>query len=226
VVRYRAILFDWDGTLIESLPLKIANAADLFAETFDAEPQAVRTAYGRYSGVGRRQLFDEIARDCIGRSFTDVEFAGLSAAFTERNRQVIMKHGVLRPGALESLETLKEAGLYLGISTSAAQDEMEPLARHFGVAKFCDLLLGSRPGFAKGPDHVRYVSAHLNLANSDLAGVGDDERDMELFAAAGIARVGITGTHTREALFARGAQVVIDQLIEVVAIALSHEHHR
>ncbi len=219
-MRFRAILFDWDGTLIASLPLKIDNAAELFAARFDTDPEAVRASYRRHSGVGRRQLFNEIALDCVSRDLTDDEFAPLSAAFTQRNQQVIRDRGVLRPGTREALGILKEAGLLLCISTSAAQDEMEPLARHFGVADYCDDLLGSRPGFAKGPDHVRYVSSRYGIPLLDMAGIGDDERDMELFTAAGITPVGITGTQPRDTLLGRGARYVVDNMMDFVGIVL------
>lgn len=225
-MRFRVIVFDWDGTLIESLPLKIDNAAALFAEHLGAHPEEVCAAYRTYSGVGRRQLFDEIARDCIHRLLSDEEFALLSAAFTERNQRIIRERGDLRPGTREALHALREAGLRLCVSTSAAQDEMEPLVGHFGVAPYFDLLLGSRPGFAKGPDHVEYVSSRLGVPRSAMAGVGDDERDVELFVAAGITPVGITGTRSRDVLLARGAEFVVDDLREVVAFVRHDAGHR
>ncbi|HZD56304.1 MAG TPA: hypothetical protein VE136_06260, partial [Anaerolineales bacterium] len=57
------LLFDWDGTLINSLDIKVRNAGLLFAETFDLDPAGVEAAYRRHSGIPRQQLFDAICVD-------------------------------------------------------------------------------------------------------------------------------------------------------------------
>lgn len=212
----RAFLFDWDGTLIDSLPLKIANAADLFAERFGADSKEVRESYARHSGVPRRILFDRISYDCRGTTLSNVEYDSLSDAFTERNRQSVSKNGALRPGAMSTLLQLQESGVLLYISTSAEQDEIDSLAGHFGLGQICHGIYGSRPSFSKGPDHAREVIELHGLSHADVAGVGDDVVDMELFRAAGIHPIGITGTRSRAELEEAGAEIVIDSLEDIL----------
>ena len=53
VGRFKALLIDWDGTLIESLPIKISNAAALFSELLEVDADDVAASYKRHSGVPR-----------------------------------------------------------------------------------------------------------------------------------------------------------------------------
>ena len=52
------VLFDWDGTLINSLEIKIRNASMVFHEILGANPEKIGEAYRHYSGIPRRQLFE------------------------------------------------------------------------------------------------------------------------------------------------------------------------
>lgn len=216
VEHCKAFLFDWDGTLVDSVPIKISNAAELFARLFGADRGEVKTSYADHSGIPRRDLFDLIASDCIGRRLTDPEFDRVSDEFTALNRERIAASATLRSGAIEALARLKEQGRLIFISTATTQDEIDPLAAGFGVATFCTEILGSRPGFTKGPVHAAHVASRYKLQKHEMAGIGDDEHDMCLFSEAGITAIGITGTRNRSRLEAAGADLVIENLNEIV----------
>lgn len=215
VEHCKAFLIDWDGTLVDSLPIKISNAAELFAQMFGAGKGEVQTSYTKYSGVPRRQLFDLIAADCIGRRLSELEFGRASSRFTALNRERISTGAELRPGCVDALSRLTERGRLVFISTATAQEEIDPLAMGFGVAVYCTEIMGSRPGFTKGPVHADHVASRYNLLKSEMAGIGDDKQDMRLFREAGITAVGITGTRSRTELEASGADLVIENLNEV-----------
>lgn len=212
----KALLIDWDGTLIESLPIKIANARQLFAKRFGFDEQGVAESYARHSGVPRRVLFDRISADCQGRMLSDAEFEPLSRQFTEDNSRLVAAEGALRPGTLRTLAHLRKIGVLLYISTSAAQEEIDSLADHFGLSRVCHGIFGSRPSFSKGPDHAREIIETNGLSRQDVAGVGDDIADMELFRASGIFPIGIIGTRSRTELQKAGAGIVLDRLEDIL----------
>ena len=216
-MRFRGFLLDWDGTLIDSLPLKIENAAWLFSTRCGAAPDAVKASYRRHSGMPRRELFNRIAAECIGHRLSDHEFEALSHAFSEANLRTIATKGALRPNVRSALDTLQQRNCLLFVSTSASQQEVALLAQHFGLDTYFAELLGSSPGFSKGPEHVAHVRATYHLCYGEMAGVGDEGHDIRLHRAAGIAAIGITGTEEREALLVAGADLVIDGLAELVA---------
>ena len=215
VEHCRAFLVDWDGTLVDSLPIKRSNAAKLFADRLEADPAKITDSYSRHSGIPRRELFDSIASDCIGRPLDDREFAELSAEFTAMNQERVAKEGALRAGSVSVLARLRKAGRLVFISTAAAQHEIDLLAAGFGIAAECTEIMGSRPGFSKGPSHAAHVTEVYQIPSSEMAGIGDDEHDMRLFREAGILAVGITGTRSRLDLRAAGADLVVDYLDEV-----------
>ena len=77
------VLFDWDGTLIDSLPAKVRNAGRLFEQEFGLSPEAVALAYRRVSGIPRKQLFASICADNGLPPLDDNAYQQLSQRFTE-----------------------------------------------------------------------------------------------------------------------------------------------
>jgi phosphoglycolate phosphatase-like HAD superfamily hydrolase len=214
VEHIEGILFDWDGTLIESLPLKIENASLLFAE-IGADAEHVRSSYAHHSGVPRRELFDRIAVDTLGRPLNEEEFSRLSLTFSEKNRSTVRIRGSLKPNVLPVLRKLSVLGIPTFVSTASSPEEVTDLARHFGVESVVVEVMGSTDGFTKGEGHVRHVCDRYGLKRNHLIGVGDDLSDVKLFKAAGIASFGLVGTRTRAELTHAGADVIISSLNEV-----------
>lgn len=216
--RCKAFLLDWDGTLIDSLPIKIANAEELFNNELAFAKADVRVSYTKHSGVPRRTLFDRIAFDCRGRNLTDAEFGPLSEAFTDLNTSRIASQGKLKPRTMSALISLKRSGRLLFVSTSAAPEEIMLLSEHFGIRSLCEGVFGSRPGFSKGSEHADHVRKICGLSVEELAGIGDDIEDIRLFNQAKILSIGLTGTRTRAELETLGADVVVDNLDEVAHV--------
>ncbi|MBI3638243.1 HAD hydrolase-like protein [Candidatus Wolfebacteria bacterium] len=126
---YPAILFDLDGTLVLSLETKINNAAHLWSEKYTVSPEMVRTAYKSHSGLPRRQLFQLIGQETIGRSLSDEEFGELSEEFTRCNIETLR----LQPfviGCEALLLDLSMVGVKMGISSSADPIEVEMCLRN------------------------------------------------------------------------------------------------
>ncbi|MBX3064203.1 MAG: HAD family hydrolase [Anaerolineae bacterium] len=215
-MRYKAFLLDWDGTIIDSLLLKLENAGNLFAARYGVNSAAAQICYRRYSGIPRRQLFDRIALDLLERRLADEEFDRLSSEFTELNLKVLRTRAQLKSEARATLTTLRSRGVIACISTSVPATELELLVSHFQLQPLLHELLGSRPGFGKGPEHAAFVAEKYQLQLAEIAGVGDEPRDIELHHAATIGSIGITGTETRQELLACGANIVIDRLDELI----------
>jgi mannose-1-phosphate guanylyltransferase len=57
------VLFDWDGTLIDSLDLKIRNAGALFERALGIPHDKVEVVYRQHSGLPRRQVFRAICQE-------------------------------------------------------------------------------------------------------------------------------------------------------------------
>ncbi len=211
------IVFDWDGTLIESLPLKIKNAGRLFAETFGVAAENVEAAYRVHSGIPRRQLFDAICADNGLLALTDEQYEPLSAAFTARNQEAVSKVQV-EPVVTQTLAALSEMGLPLFISTSAAPDEVQSVAKSLKLAEFFTEILGSQGDFTKGPVHVEHIRQQFPVERQKIWFVGDEPSDVRLGKAAGVRTVAKLGSHPRKRLAAAGPDVIIETLIELIPL--------
>jgi phosphoglycolate phosphatase len=211
------IVFDWDGTLIESLPLKIKNAGQLFAETFEVAAADVEAAYRVHSGIPRRQLFDAICVDNGLPALTAVQYEPLSAAFTARNQESVSRVQV-EPVVAQTLGTLSEMGLPLFISTSAAPDEVRSVANSLKLAHFFYEILGSLGNFTKGPVHIEHILKKYPLNKQDIWFVGDEPSDVRLGKAAGVRTVAKLGSHPRGRLEQSHPDVIIETLTELIPL--------
>jgi phosphoglycolate phosphatase-like HAD superfamily hydrolase len=219
------VLFDWDGTLITSLDLKVQNAAALFAGEFQVSPQAVEKAYRRYSGIPRQQLFNAICWEIGLPVLDEAGFQVLSAAFTRMNRETMERHASrLAPADTTlALEALAARGCPLYVSSSADPEEIRAVARMVGLQKYFCEILGSTPGFRKGKEHVEYVQRRYGPGNYRIAFVGDEPADVRLGREAGALTIAKTGTCSAEILRQERPDRIITSLLEIPTILLEEE---
>jgi HAD superfamily hydrolase (TIGR01549 family) len=214
----RVILFDWDGTLIDSLDTKVRNASILFQEILGFDRQAAATAYRRYSGIPRRQLFEAICRENGLPGLPEEHFQILSQRFSELNLAEFTDGKAIHlvpedtPAALTELQT---GGYPLYISSSAVAEEIRLVARIHHLDGYFQEILGSAPGFNKGPEHVAYVMERQKVARDQIIFVGDEPSDIALAKSAGVYVMAKVGTYPKEQLEAEGANRVISALQEI-----------
>jgi phosphoglycolate phosphatase-like HAD superfamily hydrolase len=211
------IVFDWDGTLIESLPLKIQNAGQLFQETFEVSAGDVEAAYRIHSGIPRRQLFDAICEEVEIPALTDEPFSDLSIKFTARNCESVSNLQV-EPAVISTLETLNGFGYPLFISTSAAPDEVQTVAKSLELDSYFKEILGSHEDFTKGPVHIDYILNRFPVERNRLWFVGDEPNDVLLGKKAGVRTVARTGSHPQERLMAAQPDVLIESITELIPL--------
>lgn len=193
-----AIVFDWDGTLFDSLPaIYAANQQVLLEYGLPFDEERYRAAYV----PDWRLMYQR-----LGIADADLDAAGLRWL---ELYQAAAESGLL-PRVQESLERLSAAGYVLGLVTAGDRDVVEGQLRRFGID---DLLparvFGSDPIATKPhPDPLWRVldeldrRAHVATARY----VGDVPDDMRLAQAVGAIGIGIeNGFGGREALLEAGA---------------------
>jgi phosphoglycolate phosphatase-like HAD superfamily hydrolase len=240
--RKPIVLFDWDGTLIKSLDIKVANAARLFQGEYQVSPLEVEAAYRRHSGIPRRQLFEAICADLGLPALTEARFTSLSQQFTQRNRQAFAdlaapakadqtagRPGLLADGCPAMLETLHKAGCMLYVSSSADLQEIQPVARMLALEGYFlesgGEILGSRPGFSKGPEHIRYALERAQVARAKLEQpalffVGDEPADIRLGRQGGAHTIAISGTYPAQRLAQENPGAIVASLTEIPGLVI------
>lgn len=211
-------MFDWDGTLVDTLEVKIRNAGALFEETFGISHESVEAAYRRRSGLPRRQLFEGIIGELRLPALREESFQTLSQAFSERNQAAfnsMSREQLVPEDTLLALEVFSSKGYPLFVSSAAAKEEIRQVASALRIEHFFAAILGSEPAFSKGVDHLNYIRKKCNADLSQIVYIGDEPTDILLGREAGVLTVGKAGTYSPERLAQAGADQVVACLQDV-----------
>jgi phosphoglycolate phosphatase len=204
-----AIVFDWDGTLIDSLPAIFeANrqVCEEYGLPFDAE--RYRAAYI----PDWRMMYQR-----LGVPDDQLEAAG--ARWLELYRTT--EQAALLPRTRESLLRLADAGYVMGLVTAGHRDVVGMQLDRFGLGDLLPVrVYGSDEIAAKPhPDPLLLVLAQLGRADRIATAryVGDVPDDMRMAGAVGSLGVGIeSAVWSRAELLAAGASAVYPGVAEFV----------
>ena len=167
----RAILFDWDNTLVDSWPT-ILDALNTTFEAFDMAP---------WSMIEARERVRHSMRDSFPKLFRD-RWEEAGEVFYQRYADIHVKK--LRPlaGAEKMLEFLTDAGIYLGVVSNKKGDFLRHEAKHLGWDRFFGALVGALDAKKDKPDPevVDLALADTGIERGpDVWLAGDADIDLE-----------------------------------------------
>lgn len=179
--RYSAVLFDMDGTVLDSYEAN-AGTAQIIMERFGL-PVPEHIPMRKFIGPPLEQSFgrwyhwkDEDSLDRVITAFR--------ALYEER--KFLCR---VYPGIPKLLERLRAAGIRTSLATLKRQPYAEVLMEHFGVADFLDLVQGREPdsGIRDKADIIRAAMEKLGVCDPrDVVLVGDSMLDLHGAQAAGV----------------------------------------
>lgn len=197
----RAVMFDLDGTLIDTMGGFADLAADIMAARHRIEAAVGRRRYFETSGVPFRQQLELIAPDHAANQAASDEFEARKRALTAV---------AMDAATIEGLYALRALGLKLVVSSNGAVRFVDEFVRR-ETFRF-DLAFGFDPetGMAKGRPHVDHACRVLGLRPYEMLFCGDSLKDGELAVACGLSFIGRIGTFTRDDFQRAGTQSVAD----------------
>ncbi len=180
----RAVLFDLDGTLLDSAPDMLAAINAMRAER--GEPAMLLSEL--------RPQVSKGARAMLMAGFPDIEAAEREAwvpAFLQHYERELGRHGRPFDGIEPMLASLEAAGCLWGIVTNKPEYLAAQLLPLLGWQARCAVLIGGDTLAARKPDPLPLVIAaqRIGVAAKDCVYVGDDERDIVAARAAGMRSV-------------------------------------
>jgi len=179
----RAILFDLDGTLIDSAP-DLAGAANALRAVHGLEPLPYEQLRPMV-GAGARGMVS-IA---FGVAPGDERFEPLRDAFLARYEQAMLERTRVFDGIHAMLASMEAAGIAWGIVTNKATRFAIPVAQGLGLAPRAGALIcgDTTPHSKPHPEPLWEAARRLGHAPADCLYVGDDLRDVQAGRAAGMA---------------------------------------
>jgi N-acetyl-D-muramate 6-phosphate phosphatase len=206
--RPAAVLFDLDGTLVDSAPDLGGAANDMLAAR--GLPPLPLAALRPHGGSG--------ARGMVGAAFGlgpyDAGYTELRDEFLQVYEARLLRHTTLFDEVEALVEGLTAARVPFGIVTNKALRLATPLAQALRLVPPAAVLVGgdSTPHTKPHPAPLWAACQALGVAAADCVYIGDDPRDMRAAAAAGMpgwaAAWGYLGV--AEPLHAWGAAATLD----------------
>jgi HAD superfamily hydrolase (TIGR01509 family) len=198
----RAVLFDWDGTLVDSAERTFRCYEQVFSLhgiRFD------RAAFERTYSPDWYRTYEQVGLP--PESWLDADTRWNVCYDTEPSQLV--------PGARASLERLKGAGLVLGVVSSGDRARVRGEMETLGVAAlFATAVCGGETARRKPhPEPLLVALEQLGMAPGECAYVGDSPEDVTMARAAGAYAIGIPGGFpNRQALAASAPDLLLPSL--------------
>lgn len=199
----KAVLFDIDGTLVDSNDLHVSAWVQAFAGSGRVlDPRAIRAQIGKGGDNLVPALLPGLGEDEVEK-LSDAHGEAFKARYLDLVRPF--------PGVRDLIARVHGAGIKVGLASSASKGELDHYVELLGIGEFLDAattiddVKASKPA----PDTVAAALGKLGVAGADALFVGDTPYDIESGARAGVATVAVlSGGFDRDAL--RGAKAVYE----------------
>ena len=204
---YRLLVFDWDGTLMDSQARIVAclqaAAADL------GIPVPAPTAARDVIGLG--------LREAVERLFPDAGPGEVTELADRYRHHFLGDHptpSTLFPGVIETLEGLAEAGYLLGIATGKSRRGLDTVLVETGLGPLFHASRCADETFSKPhPQMLEEVMAVLGAGPADTLMIGDTEYDMQMARNARVPALAVGyGVHAADRLLAEGALACLERI--------------
>lgn len=176
-------MFDFDGTIVDSMPFLEKNAIALLTKYCGLSPGIARERYRETTGLPFIQQMEVIAPNEDNTQIVE-KFEKMKVERIYDQRLFIDSSNVLRK--------LKQQGYKLGISSGTIESIIIKYLVKQGL-DMTDDVLGYRPGFEKGKDHFNFVMRKYNITNSNIVFIGDSLNDAKRAKMNGIFFIGRIG---------------------------------
>ncbi len=215
LMRFKATLFDLDGTLLNTLD-DLADTANAALRQLQYQEHPV-DSYRYFVGDGLRTLIERILPEsCMEKQISECEqvFKELYAIhWADKSRPY--------PGVMAMLGDLRGMGLMLAILSNKPDEFTRMCVNRFFPADTFSSVAGQRAGIAKKPDPAGalIIAEKLGIRCDDVLYIGDTATDMQTGKRAGMRTAGVLwGFREIAELEKNGADFIISHPREIVKL--------
>jgi phosphoglycolate phosphatase len=212
----RLVIFDMDGTLVDSQHIIVAAMDRAFEDVGASAPSREETL--SIVGLSLREAMHALtgADDETVARLADC----YKAAFQEL-RQDPSHHEPLYPGAAEALDALAaEDEVLLGIATGKSQRGVEKVLERFSwEGRFLTVQTADGHPSKPHPSMIKTALAETGVEANRAVMIGDTVFDMQMASAAGVRGIGVAwGYHDEAHLMPAGAWIVASDYADLMGI--------
>lgn len=211
----KAVLFDLDGTLADSLA-DLAAAANYAIGRFGFPAREVE-CYKLFAGDGMAKMIERALPDA---SIDMQTVSGIMSVFLMYYGEHYCDHTKAYPGMTDVIAKLKSKGVSIAVVTNKNENMAQKVVRKLYGDQF-DFIIGKREGIPVKPDPTAALIAMRELGASpeECIFVGDSKMDVKTGVNSGAYPVGVLwGFRKKEELISGGAKTIISEPEELLAI--------
>jgi phosphoglycolate phosphatase len=214
----KLVLFDLDGTIVDSAPDIAAALNAALAEL--GQPVHPLAEVTTYVGDGAAKLVERAVGQTSPTSEVDQE--RLLQRFKAQYAANVCVHTRVYPGVVEVLEAFAARGTPLALVTNKPGDLARALLRALALERFFADVVGDGDGYARkpAPEAALALCARHGAAPGDTLLVGDGRPDVQLAHAAGCRAAAVTWGYTpRDVLAAESPEWLVDSPASLLRLA-------
>jgi phosphoglycolate phosphatase len=207
-------IFDWDGTLCDSIEQIVSAMQDAASEQGFEPPPA--PAVRDIVGLGLPQALAQLFPALDGADHAQLALA-YSRHFAAPNRGPARLYG----GAIATLDGLRARGIELAVATGKSRRGLDRVLSSLGLAGYFDSTRCADETHSKPhPRMLHEIMTARGKSPGDAVMIGDSEYDMDMARQAGVRSVAVSfGVHDSDRLASFGPLAVIDALPELLELS-------
>lgn len=207
--QYQLIVFDWDGTLMDSTQ-HIINCMQLAIKQLDLPPLSDKTV-SHIIGLGLNEAvftlypdLDDATRQSLGQHYQQNWLSSSYEAPLFANASNLIAH-------------LNQQEFFLGVATGKSRNGLNKVLNSTGLGQYfhatrCVDECHSKPH----PDMIEQLTDYLGVAPENTLMIGDTSHDLQMAHNAGAHSLGIShGAHDVDSLKACQPQAIVNDLYQV-----------
>ncbi len=209
--RYELLIFDWDGTLVDSIE-RIVESVRVAARAFDLPPR---------DDVSIKAIIGLALTDAISTLYPHIDDPVLIDEFRRRYSEHYLaleaQPSALYPGGASALQEFRERGHLLAVATGKGRNGLDRVLAGQGWTEFFDVTRCADETAGKpDPLMIEEILAHCGMRPEQALMIGDSVFDLQMAQRAGVDSVAVAyGAQPVEKLQAHGPRLVINRFAEL-----------
>jgi phosphoglycolate phosphatase len=206
-MKYPVLIFDWDGTLMDSIDKIVAcvQQAAKYNDLIIPSAQSVRNVIGLSLDKAMSTLYPTLSKAIQKK---------MIAAYRDHYSHLNKQKTDFYPGVLEWLKALKSQGYKLAIATGKGRGGLDKLIEQYALqdlfsATICSTEANSKPH----PLMLNKLLQLMEVNPQQALMIGDSSYDLEMANNANVACIGVSyGVHDRNTLAQYKPIAIVDDL--------------